>query len=405
MPSNLDSTMKFTTTAVCLLSALPLTSAWMPSTPRGASPVAPLAATVEDGAATTALEPAFEQALEASKVKLAESIPQEYQEKMMPLLTHFLTEYMTASQDAFKDGKTEECRPDKVANRILTAIKYGMTYGTGPNKYTFDVTHEAMRGDQEENDIDFYEFGCDFFRSVMNLKDSLILGEENVEQIKKQLEAGENVILFANHQSEADPQCVSAGLELLGLGDMAADMIYVAGHKVTTDPLAVPFSMGRNLLCIHSKKHIDADPETKPIKQKQNLKAMNGLLNNLKKGGTILWVAPSGGRDRRDLETGKVPLAPFDSKTIDIFRLMGNKSKVPTHYYTLAMLTYDLCPPPDYVVPGVGEPRNVRHVPIGLAFGKELESVGGLEQRQHFNQHAMDQCQADYEVLVEKMAN
>lgn len=343
------------------------------------------------------------QALEMAKVKLAESIPEAYQEKMLPLLTHFVTEYFTASQDAFKAGNTKECRPDAVAKRILTAIKYGITFGTGPNKFTFDVTHQALRGEQEENDIDFYEFGCDFFRTVMNLDDSVITGQDNLEKIKDQLAKGENVVLFANHQSEADPQVVSAGLEKMGLADMGANMIYVAGHKVTTDPLAVPFSMGRNLLCIHSKKHIDADPETKPVKQKQNLKAMNGLLNNLKKGGTILWVAPSGGRDRRDVETGKVPIAPFDGKTIDIFRLMGNKSKVPTHYYTLAMVSYDLCPPPDYVVPGVGEPRNVRFVPIGLNFGAELESVGGLEQRHHFNVHAMEQCEADYDALLKKM--
>jgi glycerol-3-phosphate O-acyltransferase len=373
-----------------------------------------LRATVEDDApaaaeaktttaATAELKPEFAVALEASLEKLQSSLPTEYQDKMMPLLSHFMTEYFGASQAAFEGGKTEECSPDKVAKRISTAIQYGLTYGMGPTKYTFDVVHEALRGDDDSGDIDFYEFGCDFFRSVMNLHDSLIMGADMVQQMQEQLDAGENVILLANHQSEADPQCVSAGLELLGVGDMAVNMIYVAGHKVTTDPLAVPFSMGRNLLCIHSKKHIDADPETKPIKQKQNLKAMNGLLNKLKTGGQILWVAPSGGRDRRDMATGKVPPAPFDSKTIDIFRLMGNKSKVPTHYYTLAMLTYDLCPPPDYVVPGVGEPRNVRFVPIGLYFGKELESVGGLEQRQHFNQFAMEQCEADYNTLVEKM--
>jgi glycerol-3-phosphate O-acyltransferase len=30
----------------------------------------------------------------------------------------------------------------------------------------------------------------------------------------------------------------------------------VAGDRVTTDLLAMPFSMGRNLLCIFSKKHV-----------------------------------------------------------------------------------------------------------------------------------------------------
>ncbi len=73
----------------------------------------------------------------------------------------------------------------------------------------------------------------------------------------------------------------------------------------------------------------------------------------MKEGGCALWVAPSGGRDRRNVETGEVPIADFDSKTLDMFRLMGNKSKVPTHYFPLAMVTYDLCPPPDTISAGV----------------------------------------------------
>lgn len=416
---------------VLLSSSLTVSSAWMPkhrpmsssflttTTEPRSSPLVSLSSTSAQSeksltaaaatptATSSSLSPEFAQALEMAQAKLKGSIPEEMQDKMLPPLSHFLNEYMVASQDSFLAGNTEACRPDKVAERILTAIAYGQTYGMGKNKFTFDVKHKALRGNPETengNKIDFYRYGCEFFKTVMNLNDSLVLGVDNLARIQAQVDAGENVVLFANHQSEADPQCVSAGLEMLGYGRLAEDTIYVAGHKVTTDPLAVPFSMGRNLLCIHSKKHIDADPATKPIKQKQNLKAMNGLLEAFKQGGTVLWVAPSGGRDRRDLEKGEVPIAPFDTKTIDIFRLMGNKSKVPTHYYPLAMVTYDLCPPPDFIVPGVGEPRNVRYVPIGLNFGDELESVGGLEQRQTFSKNAFEQCEAGYKELLEKMA-
>ena len=392
--------------AACLFLLTTVTSAWVtPVTRTSRSLVSlPMSAAAEQDTALANLKPEFAQALDMALAKLESSIPEKYHDKMMPLLSHFTKEYMTASQDSFLAGNTEKCRPDLVAKRVLTAIQYGMTYGTGENKFAFDVSHDALRGKEEDNDIDFYEFGCEFFRTVMNLKDSVIMGHDNLEKIADQIAKGENVVLLANHQSEADPQVVSAGLEREGFHELAESMIYVAGHKVTTDPLAVPFSMGRNLLCIHSKKHIDADPESKPMKQKQNLRAMNGLLGKLKQGGTLLWVAPSGGRDRRDVETGEVPLAPFDNKTIDIFRLMGTKSKVPTHYYTLAMVSYDLCPPPDFVVPGVGEPRNVRYVPIGLYFGKEVESVGGLEHRQTFSRHAMEQCTEDYEALLEKIA-
>jgi glycerol-3-phosphate O-acyltransferase len=128
---------------------------------------------------------------------------------------------------------------------------------------------------------------------------------------------------------------------------------------------------------------------------------MRGMLGKLKQGGCLLWVAPSGGRDRRDLESGKTPVAPFDAKTIDMFRLMGNKSKKPTHFYPLAMVSYELCPPPDFVDPGVGEQRNFRFVPVGIKVGDELVSEGGLEHRHDFNDAAYERTLKEYYELRE----
>jgi len=357
------------------------------------------------------LSPEYRAALDVALTKLQTSqLPSSgtSSNKLIPLLAHFLIEYLVANQEAMRQGQDPEVtRPDVSAPRFMTGVAYGLRYGLpGPNQYRFGVTHTALRGQnpdvEQGNTIDFYAFGCDFFRPCMNLSQTKILGRDRLDTIfQKQLAAGENVILFANHQSEADPQVVSVCLEQVGYGKEAEDIVYVAGHKVTTDPLAIPFSMGRNLICIHSKKHIDADPATKPLKQKQNLLAMNSLLDKLKAGGCMIWVAPSGGRDRRNVATGEVPLAPFDAKTIDIFRLFGNKSRVPTHYYTLAMVSYDLCPPPDFVEAGVGEERNVRYEPVGIAVGEELASVGGLEARHEFTDRAFAQCQRDYDALLE----
>jgi glycerol-3-phosphate O-acyltransferase len=380
-----------------------------------------LQATVEDTdttpvavvAESTGLSPEYQGALEHAKATLQKAIPEAYHETMLPLLSHFVQEYIAAAEDAAKAGyEVEANSPPNAAARILKGIEYGLQYGTGPNKYTFDVTHTRVPpGDDSllDPETDFYQIGNDFFRTAMDLPNSVVTGMDNLKQALKQIEAGDNVVLLANHQSEADPQVVSVMLEkcqdqIETAVDMAAQVCYVAGHKVTTDALAIPFSMGRNLLCIHSKKHIDADKESKPIKQRQNLRAMQGLLGKLKLGKQLLWVAPSGGRDRRDLTTGKVPLAPFDSKTIDMFRLMGNKSKVKTHYYTFAMVSYDLCPPPDTIEAGVGEVRNVRFCPVGIAFGKEVESIGGLEGRHEFCEHAYAQCQTDYDNLELEIA-
>jgi hypothetical protein len=42
--------------------------------------------------------------------------------------------------------------------------------------------------------------------------------------------------------------------------------------------------------------------------------AMNTMLAGMKSGGVEIWVAHSGGRDRRDVSTGKIPITPFDQR-------------------------------------------------------------------------------------------
>eukprot|EP00547_Thalassionema_nitzschioides_P000081 CAMPEP_0194211002 /NCGR_PEP_ID=MMETSP0156-20130528/9228_1 /TAXON_ID=33649 /ORGANISM="Thalassionema nitzschioides, Strain L26-B" /LENGTH=405 /DNA_ID=CAMNT_0038938425 /DNA_START=84 /DNA_END=1301 /DNA_ORIENTATION=- len=348
-------------------------------------------------------QPDFAAAYAKAEASLSAAIPNK--DLVGPLL-HFTREYLTANQMSFvaSNGEDETNSAVNALGRITGAIQYGMKFGTGEDKYLFGSSHKALRGKEGDDiPIDFYAFGCDFFRPCMNKKESVVLGKDNLQQAADYLAAGENVVFLANHQSEADPQVMSVCLELAGHDQIAEDLIYVAGHKVTTDALAIPFSMGRNLICIHSKKHIDAQPETKSVKQRQNLQAMNSMLKELRKGGTALWVAPSGGRDRRNVESGQVPLAPFDSKTIDMFRLMGNKSKVKTHYYPLSMVSYDLCPPPDFVEAGVGEQRNIRFVPVGISCSAEIISEGGLEKRHLFCEEAMKTATEGYEELLEQM--
>ncbi len=99
-------------------------------------------------------------------------------------------------------------------------------------------------------------------------------------------------------------------------------MIFVAGERVITDPLAVPFSMGRNLLCIFSKRYIDHPPEQKMKKQLHNKRTMELMSELLSEGGKAIYVAPSGGRDRPNAD-GVVEIAPFDPQSIEMFYLMA----------------------------------------------------------------------------------
>lgn len=66
-------------------------------------------------------------------------------------------------------------------------------------------------------------------------------------------------------------------------------------------------------------------------------------------------MAPSGGRDRPDPETGKFVVSPYDPKSVEVFRLMAAKASGKdrngpvTHFFPFAMWTNKLVPPPDQV--------------------------------------------------------
>lgn len=212
----------------------------------------------ERNAAAKSAEQEFLPEYQAALDKAAESVAavlKDAEPELIQPLHHFCSEYIKASQASFLKYQDEGVAADKALQRILEGVQFGFQHGMGQDKYTFGVTHDALRGDPEKEDgntFDYYTWGCDFFRYFMDKDESLVDGVDNLKRAMDQAAAGENVVFFANHQSEADPQVMSIMLEKAGYANLASQIVYVAGHKVTTDPLAIPFSMGRNLICIHS---------------------------------------------------------------------------------------------------------------------------------------------------------
>jgi glycerol-3-phosphate O-acyltransferase len=157
-------------------------------------------------------------------------------------------------------------------------------------------------------------------------------------------------------------------------------LIFVAGERVVVDPVAVPFSLGCNLLCIYSKRYIDFPPEKKTEKQLHNTKTMKIMKSLLDEGGKCIYVAPSGGRDRKD-DSGAVNPAPFDSQSIEMFYLMARHSLQPTHFYPLALSTYSIFPPPETIQKELGEERVAKASPIKAGLGAciDMESFPGQD--------------------------
>lgn len=258
------------------------------------------------------------------------------------------------------------------------------------------------------NPIDYYKFGIDFIRPLVMRQESKVFNLPALKQIAEKIKQGENVILLANHQTELDPQIISLLIEDQ-FPQLAQEMIFVAGHRVVSDPMAIPFSKGRNLLCIYSKKYIEDDPSKKEERMQHNQHTMKRMTQLLSEGGKCIYVAPSGGRDRADAN-GKIEVAPFDPQSIEMFLLMAKQAERPTHFHPLSMNTYRLLPPPPSIKKELGEPRHMHATPVFLFFGDEIDmdkiSDEHLDKRQRRKmraQHIWELVRSNYNKISMKL--
>ncbi|MDF2577409.1 MAG: hypothetical protein K0S74_893 [Chlamydiales bacterium] len=294
-------------------------------------------------------------------------------QKTKDILENFYNSYVEALLKAnkYKDSSVEI---------LLTFLDLVLQQLKQP--YTFEPYHQQIL-----EEFNYYQFGLNFVRPLVNFTKSTVHHKNLFDQVENQLQCKENVVLFANHQTEVDPQLISLLLEK-SHPLLATEMIFIAGNRVTTDPLAVPFSMGRNLICIYSKKHIDNPPELRAEKLAHNQRSLGIMGSLLAEGGKCIYVAPSGGRDRLNPDTGKVEVALFDPSSLEMLYLISTKAKSKTHFYPLVLKTYDILPPPLQVEKDVGESRSVNYAGVQLSICPELnmQSLGqGLdkaEQRQ-----------------------
>jgi len=283
------------------------------------------------------------------------------------MMSGFLAEYASSNLEA---GQS----PEQFQTNLFTFLK---SVGQAMEKpHQFQPYHQAIRAP-----FDYYKWGNDFLKPLIILKQSRILGEANAKKILELADKGENVVILSNHQTEADPQVISVLLEQAGLASLAEKIVFVAGHKVTNDPVAIPFSMGRNLLCIHSKKHIKNPPEDMPRKQAQNLASMTAMGELFGAGGKVFWVAPSGGRDRPN-EADEFVVAPFDVKAVDMFKILAMQSGKPMHFFPMSMYTNKLVPPPKDVSSSLGEARSAKRGAVSLEFLNETNGLGGLKDKE-----------------------
>ena len=232
--------------------------------------------------------------------------------------------------------------------------------------YTFPSFHKRIL-----EPYDYYTFGQRYVGSLINFGDSALGNAATFAEIDAALGRGENVVLLANHQTEADPGVFAHMLEAVA-PRLAHEVIYVAGDRVVTDALCKPFSMGRNLFCVHSKKHMDDVPELKAAKMDTNRKTLVAMGRALAEGGKLIWIAPSGGRDRPKADGTWRP-DTFDPTAVELMRNLLSRSKQPGHLYPMAMWSWKLMPPPATVDKALGERRLTNYTGVGISVAPRLD--------------------------------
>ncbi|XP_042514129.1 glycerol-3-phosphate acyltransferase ATS11, chloroplastic isoform X2 [Macadamia integrifolia] len=262
--------------------------------------------------------------------------------------------------------------------------------------FTFSPYHKAIR-----EPFDYYMFGQNYIRPLIDFRRSYIGNISVFYDMEEKLKQGHNVILISNHQTEADPAVIALLLETTS-PHIAEKITYVAGDRVVTDPLCKPFSMGRNLICVYSKKHMYDVPELAEMKRKANIQSLKEMAMLLRGGSQIIWIAPSGGRDRPDPLTGDWCPAPFDVSSIDNMRRLADHSGVPGHIYPLSLMCYDIMPPPTQVEKEIGERRVISFHGVGLSVAPEINFNGIAAVHENPDQAKVTFSQALYSAIVEQ---
>ena len=311
-----------------------------------------------------------------------------FPEKIRGTFCNLLDSYKSQMLIATKDEKAASVLTTYIFKDMVKAYA-GQLLGT---PYEFPSYHRAIRAP-----YDYFQMANMYIGSLIDFERSIMRYPDRWTTIQSQLDSGENVVLFANHQSEGDAAFIPLFTEVThpGLGQRVT---YVAGDRVVSDLLAKPFSMGKDLLCVHSKKHMNDIPEEKSKNMKQNLATVKEMQRLLNKGGMLIWIAPAGGRDRRGNDGTLYP-DKFDPQAIEMMRKLGTKpSAAKTHFYPFAMATYDTMPPPASSEKQIGEKRIVNYTGAGLALGEEVV-VTEFTDSESLAEYIWQQVSYEYEII------
>ena len=109
---------------------------------------------------------------------------------VLPMLEGFFSSYIDCL------GKTVAEGPERAEYVDLLEFYAKEFENQLVEPFVFKPFHEAVT----EGPNDYYELNKKFMLPLIDMDDSLLLGEDNFAKLRAQLDAGENVVMLSNHQ-------------------------------------------------------------------------------------------------------------------------------------------------------------------------------------------------------------
>lgn len=308
------------------------------------------------------------------------------QSRVPLIVSNTLTGWCTSYEKAAKNNPDLPGDPVDFTEMMFSTL-LELCHRACQTPIQFGSIHQKIR-----QPFDYYKFSIEFASVLVDRCKSTVTGQEHIRRAVEYASQGHNIIFLSNHQSEGDPYAIDLLLRWIVSceANFCEHIYFMAGDRVRDDPVVMPFSAGRNLLTVFSKKHMNDEPELRSHKISHNKRTMAETMKMFQKGGHVVWMAPSGGRDRRNHETGRVEISTFNESSIDMMKLTAMKSGKPCHFFPMALWTYDMLPPPSKVGGAEkGEERVANFIPMHMHVGEELdlltivspEIVGKLDRR------------------------
>ncbi|KAL8434263.1 hypothetical protein Efla_002028 [Eimeria flavescens] len=348
---------------------------------------------VESGRSAADLEEA-KQLIEKEMWRLYDNHQQQQQQQQKMLSKEQVQQLVGFSRDFCDSAKVSgKLTAKECLHTILSLFHQCVTCQT----HVFQPYSPAQR-----QPLDFASWALRVWEPLIDSERSNVqVSDETLSAIRSHLASGGNVFLLSNHQTEPDPLVVRLVFKRKGFSDLYDQLVAVAGYRVRSDVLSVPFSMGCNMICVHSKKHLASSAAALQLQREQNVRAMHALQQLLQEGGALVWVAPSGGRDRPDSNGFFSRIDRFDEKAVQSFCLLAKRAKEITGRETLfcplAVYTAPICPPPNEVKTELGEARRCKFSPIGIALGSLLPPAAVSSQ---LTQQAQREADALYQSVL-----